>query len=338
LSIGYLIGIISTLTAGLAVINQSLWLFLAGVFGFGLTRGVLDLGRYAAAEASPATKRARAISWVVLGGTAGSIVGPSLIKSTGSLAEQAGLPGLSGPWFMATLFFGLSLVIIHLFLRPDPQEIGRQLALLEPEPGYPEGSGGRAYRRIIQDPWVKLATGTLIFGQVTMVVVMVVTPVHMHGHHHDLSAISLVIMAHALGMFGLSFVTGWLVDKLGRPRMILLGGLTLSLACFMAPFSSGATWLAVALFLLGLGWNFCFVAGSTLLSDLLRAEERGRVQGLTDTLINIVSGVGNLGSGFIFAAFGFTTMSWLTILLGMTPIVLVLLSRNARRRFALEGV
>src|SRR6185295_9758468 len=117
-----------------AVINESLWLFLGGVLLLGLAKGVLDLGRYAAAEANVVSKRARAISLVVLGGTVGSISGPILIKWTGIAAESVGAPSLSGPWFVAALFLIISLVIINLFLRPDPQQLGRQLAAREPSP------------------------------------------------------------------------------------------------------------------------------------------------------------------------------------------------------------
>jgi len=141
-------------------------------------------------------------------------------------------------------------------------------------------------------------------------------------------------MAHTLGMFGLSFLTGWLVDRLGRPRIIFGGGLILAASCFMAPFSNGVVWLSTALFLLGLGWNWCFVGASTLLSDTLRQEERGRIQGLTDTMVNVSSGAGNLLSGLAFATFGFKAMSWFTILLGLVPVVLVIFSRPARCRFA----
>jgi MFS family permease len=338
LSIGYVIGILGTLVAALGVINQSLFIFLIGFFGLGLTRGVLDLGRYAAAEASPAHRRARAISWVILGGTVGSILGPSLIEVTNNLAGRIGLPGLSGPWFAAAIFLAMGLVLINVFLRPDPQVIGRQLAALEPESAKEQLKGGRPYRKIIQDPNALLATGTLIFAQVTMVAVMVVTPVHMQDHNHALGSISVVIMAHTLGMFGLSFVTGWLADKLGRTKVIISGGLILGLSCLMAPFSHGVAWLVVALFLLGLGWNFCFVAGSTLLTDVLRPEEKGRIQGLTDTLINIASGVGSISSGFAFAAFGFAAMSWFTIMLGLIPVILVVYLRTARHQLALEGL
>ena len=338
LSLGYLFGITSTLLGGLAIVNQSLPLFLVGVFGFGMTpKGVIDLGRYAAAEASPAHRRARAVSWVVLAGTAGSVVGPGLIDVTSSLASRAAIPTLSGPWFAATLSFGLSLVIIHLFLRPDPQAIGQQLATQERAFPSHQTGGGRPYKEILSDPRAKLATGALIFGQLGMIMVMVITPVHMHSHQHTLASISWVIMAHTLGMFGLSFITGWLVDKLGRAKIILIGGLILTVACLTAPFSNSVPWLALSLFLLGLGWNFCFVAGSTLLSDVLRSEEKGRVQGLTDTMVNIASGVGSASSGLIFAALGFTIMSWLTIVIGLMPVILVILLRPSGQKIALES-
>lgn len=97
----------------------------------------------------------------------------------------------------------------------------------------------------------------MVFGQLTMVLVMTITPVHMHHHHHEITAISWVIMAHTLGMFGLSFPVGWLVDRLGRTKMILSGSLILMAACLLAPLSAEVCWLIVALFLLGLGWN-CF--------------------------------------------------------------------------------
>ena len=335
LSIGYVLGITSSLVAGFGVINESLPIFLAAVFGLGLTRGVLSQGRYAAAEASPPRQRARAISLVVLGGTVGSVFGPVLIDSAGNLADRAGLPTLSGPWFVAVCLFGLALLLINLFLRPDPTTIGRRLAALEPQPDRQQDAAARSYREIFRDPRTKIATGSLIFGQLAMGMVMTMTPVHMDHHHHNLAAISWVFMAHTLGMFGFSFLSGWLADKLGRTTIILIGGLILALSGFLAPLSNSVPWLIVSLFLLGLGWNFCFVAGSALLSDVLKSQERGRVQGLTETMTNAVSGVGSTGSGLIFAAFSYLTLSWLTILIGLVPVILVILLRASQQKVSL---
>ena len=324
LSVGYLFGIGAALLAAWAVVIQSLPLFLLSILGIGLNRGTNDLGRYAAAEANPAHKRARAISLVVLGGTFGSIAGPLLVDWAGQMADRYGLPVFSGPWLVASVFLGLSLILINLLLHPDPQVIGRELAALEPETPVDQARR-RPYREIFNDTRTKIATGAMICGQLTMVAVMTITPVHMHGHQHSLASISWVIMAHTLGMFGLSFMTGWLVDRWGQPRIILLGGLMLIAACGLAPLWNNVVWLAVALFLLGLGWNFCFVAGSALLAAVLRPSEKGRTQGLTDALVYIASGLGSTSSGLIFAALGFLAMSWLSIVIALVPVLLVML-------------
>jgi MFS family permease len=138
-------------------------------------------------------------------------------------------------------------------------------------------------------------------------------------------------------MFGLSFPVGWLVDRLGRTKMITIGSLILIAACLMAPLSTEVYWLIITLFLLGLGWNCCFVAGSTLLADVLRPHEKGRVQGLTDAVVNVASGVGSLGGGFMFAAVGFTTMSWLGLAVALLPLMLVIFLRSARSKIAVSG-
>lgn len=341
LSIGYVFGISGAALAGLAVVQGLLWLFLAGIVLMGFTRGIVEQGRYAAAEANLAHRRARAISLVVLGGTVGSIGGPVLIEQTSNLAQNLGLPHLSGPWFAAGFFFLVSLAIINMFLRPDPQQIARQLeARFQSEPAAGPSRGGRApLGELIRNPNVKLAMGTMIVGQLVMVFVMAITPVHMHLAHHEISAISVVIMAHTLGMFGLSFVTGWLVDRFGSARMIVAGALILISACLVAPLSTAVPWLALGLFLLGLGWNLCYVAGSSLLAGSLRPREQTQIQGVNDTLISFTSAMGSLSSGLVFAAVGFTLMNWFALLLALIPIALVILLRTASREllFPQEG-
>ncbi len=336
LSLGYLFGVAGAVTAGWAVIIRSLPMFLFGLLLLGLNRGTNDLGRYAAAEANPVHRRARAISLFVFGGTIGSVGGPALVAWVGRWAEQVGLPTLSGPWFAAGTLLALALIVINIFLRPDPQAIAKELGNAEPSAPTPQGPG-RPYREIFRHPYTKIATGAMIFGQLAMVTVMTVTPVHMHGQEHDLAAISWVIMAHTLGMFGLSFGTGWLVDKIGQIKMIFLGGVVLAAACLLAPLWDNAAWLAISLFLLGLGWNFCFVAGSALLPTVLHLNEKGRVQGLTDAMVYMASGLGSVGSGLIFAGFGFLMMSWLSIVIALAPVTLTILLAGAGRKTALEG-
>jgi MFS family permease len=129
---------------------------------------------------------------------------------------------------------------------------------------------------------------------------MVITSLYMRRNGHESSVIWWVIGAHTLGMFGLSGLTGWLISRFGRLTMIVAGSLVLIAACILAPLSTEVPPLALALFLLGLGWNFAFVAGSTLLSDHLQPAERGRAQGAGEMAVAIGAGIGTLSSGYLF--------------------------------------
>jgi len=335
LSLGYVLGIGGALLAGWAVLQGSLPLLLLGIFLAGAARGTNELGRYAAAEASPAHRRGRALSLFILGGTVGSVFGPALVDVTNNIASSLGMADLSGPWFGAAILMVVGLLVTFVFLRPDPQEIARRFADSEPAQSVADDTdGGRSVREVLRDTRAQIAIGAMVFSQLAMVVVMTVTSVYMRDDQQELSTISLVIMAHTLGMFGLSYLTGWLVDRIGREKMIMAGTGLLVFSCVMAPLSSEPWWLVAALFLLGLGWNFAFVAGSTLLDDTLRIQEKGRVQGAADTLINIASGVGSLGSGLVFAALGFAVTSWITILPAAIPLVLVLWLRSGGERLS----
>ncbi len=139
-----------------------------------------------------------------------------------------------------------------------------------------------------------------------MVTVMVMTPIQMTEHlHHTLDDVAIVIAAHVTGMYLTSIVTGRVADRLGHAPTILIGAFLLIVACVMAPFATDTLRLAAALFVLGAGWNFCFVAGSSLLTDSLRANERARIQGTNDLLVGLVAATASLGSGFAFESIGY---------------------------------
>jgi MFS family permease len=164
-----------------------------------------------------------------------------------------------------------------------------------------------------------------VLGQMVMVLVMVITSLHMRGHQHGLPDISLVISSHTFGMYAFSIISGRLSDRWGRGPVIMIGSATLVIACIAATISPDVLPLGVALFLLGLGWNFCFVGGSTLLADQLSPLERARSQGFNDLLVGLASAVGSLGSGFIFAALGYNTMALISAVVAMIPLAAILL-------------
>jgi MFS family permease len=194
------------------------------------------------------------------------------------------------------------------------------VARLYPE-SIPHGAA-RPLREIFLQPAVIVAMAAMVLGQVVMVAVMVITSLHMRGHQHNLGDISTVISAHTLGMYAFSILSGRLADHWGRERTILAGALGLGLACLAATLSPDVLPLAVALFLLGLGWNFCFVGGSTLLADQLSPAERARTQGFNDLFVGLASALGSLGSGFIFAGLGYTLVALIGAGLSLIPLAL----------------
>jgi MFS family permease len=323
LTLGHVMGIAGAVIAGLGAIAVSIPVFLGGIFALGLSWGTLDLGRYAAADASAPDRRARAISLVVLGGTVGSIVGPSLIAISGALAGRFGLPAETGIWPLIMVFSVLGIVVLMSFLRPDPAQIARYLSAADTAK-VAAIAKARSLPEILREPRAQLAVGGLVFSQLAMVTVMTITPVHMSGHQHGLDEVSLVIMAHTLGMYGFSFFTGWLADRIGRAAVILIGGVLLTAACILAPFLVTVPWLVVSLFLLGLGWNFSFVASSTLLDETLRANEKGVGRGSADAMVRVASGLGSFGSGIVFAATSFAVASWLTTAVALLPAILAI--------------
>jgi MFS family permease len=322
IALGLLLGVTG---AGLVVVsaNQSLLtLMYPGMVLMGFGNAAVLLGRFSAAEVNPPEKRGAAISNVVLGGTVGAIFGPLLVGPMGALSLRLGMEELAGPYIASLVLFGIASVIIFIGLRPDPRDVGKQVAAL-----YPASTPGGVTRPIsviLREPAALTAVTAMVLGQVVMVAIMVITSLHMRDHNHHLGDISAVISAHTLGMYAFSVVSGRLADRWGRGPVILTGATTLLLACLTAPLSPDVLPLAVSLFLLGLGWNFCFVGGSTLLSDQLSPAERARTQGVNDLLVGLASATGSLSSGLVFAATGYTVIAMVAGGLALIPMGMVL--------------
>jgi len=283
--------------------TNSFLLFLLGSLLIGMARASGDQSRYVAAEVFPLQQRAKIIGFIVFAGTVGAIGGPAVVSPSTEIAEQFGLNGYTGPFAFAGMAMVLCTIIIFLFLRPEPQELALVVAAEERKNNTDSIENQLAERplsQIFAAPLVRLAILAMILSYFVMAFLMVITPLHMDHHGHGTSAISGVIMAHTLGMFGLSWLTGWLIDRYGRVTMIYTGAAVLILACVLAPLSLRVPILGLALFMLGLGWNFGFVSGSSLLSDALAAHERARVQGITEGVVAVFAGTASLTVGFVF--------------------------------------
>jgi MFS family permease len=322
LALGQFIGVIGSIIAVAAVVDRSFSFFLFGLVLVGMARSAVDLGRFVAAEVHLPAKRGRAISNVVLGSTVGAIFGPLLVGPMGHVAKWAGCPELAGAYMAGSVVLAAAGALIFAGLRPEPRDIGRELARIHPEL-IPQQEP-RSLPEIVRHPGVIVAMFTMAFAQMAMVIPMSITSVHMKDHQHALGAVSLVISAHTFGMYALSVLSGRMTDRWGRGPVILLGSAVMILSCLMAAPSVNLLPLTAALFLLGLGWNFAYVGGSTLLADQLSPRERAKTQGFNDLLLNLSSGASQIISGLIFAAGGYGVMALTAAAVAVVPLGLAI--------------
>jgi MFS family permease len=229
---------------------------------------------------------------------------------------------LAGPYGVGFVGLVLAAMLISAGLRPDPRDIGRELARLSPEAAPLQLT--RSLAEIIRQPGVIVATLSMVFAQLVMMVPMSITSVHMTDHRHPLTAVSLVISGHTFGMYAFSVISGRMTDRWGRGPVIILGSTVSLLSCLLAAPSIDLLPLLVALFLLGLGWNFAYVAGSALLSDQLSPKERAKTQGFNDLLLNLASAAGQLGSGVVYASGGYGIMGLAAAAVAAVPLALAI--------------
>lgn len=323
IALGLIFGVLGSALIVMAANQSLLLLMLGGMLFVGFAQSAMLLGRFAAAEVNPPEKRGAAISNVVLGGTFGAIFGPLLVAPMALFALSLGMDELAGGYIAGLILMGIASGVIFIGLRPDPRDVGKEVAALYPE-SSPEGEA-RPIGIILRQPAALIAVTAMVVGQVVMVAIMVITSLHMKGNNHGLGSISAVISAHTLGMFAFSVVSGRLADKWGRAPVILTGAAILVLASITAPLSPNVFPIAISLFLLGLGWNFCFVGGSTLLADQLSPAERARTQGVNDLMVGLASAIGSLGSGLLFAATSYTVISIVGGALALIPLGMALM-------------
>ncbi|MEG3627630.1 MFS transporter [Streptomyces poriticola] len=338
LAAGYLTGAVGS--AGViaaTVADQPVLLFLA-LFVYGAGTATNLQARYAGADLAAPAHRARAVSTVLVATTLGGVVGPNLAAPTGDLADTLGIPPLAGPFLLAGVAYALAALVLAVRLRPDPLLLARRLdsrrraavsatrAAAERDtatPGAgPDGDGPPAPEDP-RRPGLMLGALTMILTQLVMVAIMTMTPVHMHDHGHGTAASGLVIAIHVGAMYLPSPLTGWLVDltharfrspggaPVGRVAVAAASGLTLLAAGILAAVAPGdsVALLALALALLGLGWNFGLVSGTAMITDAVPLATRAKTQGTVDVAIAIAGATGGLASGLVVSAAGYPVLA-----------------------------
>lgn len=300
---GMLIGAIGAVVVVAASTMGSLPLLLAGLLLFGSATAAGLQARYGATDLARPGHTARALSIVVWATTVGSVLGPNLADPAGKVGAGLGLPPLTGPFLVTFVAFACSAAVLFLLLRPDPLRLAGRVRAADT--GTPQATSGftASLRAVASRPKALVGLVAIASSHVAMVSVMVMTPVHMHHVDVSLSVIGFVISVHILGMYGLSPLTGYLADRLGRVPVIVLGALVMATAAIvsgLAP-ADDAVLLGIGLFLLGLGWSCGLVAGSALLSESVPAETRTGAQGASDLVMNGAAAVGGSLAGVVVA-------------------------------------
>jgi MFS family permease len=313
---GALLGTAGGLVAALGVAVASLALLAAGTFLVGAYQAFAQFYRFAAGEVADAAFRPRAISLVLGGGIVAALAGPTLARLGGPLLE--------------TEYVGSFLLLAVV----SAVAAGLLLALRVPPPAAsPAGdAGARPWRAIVFRPAYLVALFGAVTGYGVMILAMTATPVAMEAHHHPLSATATGIELHVLGMFLPSFFTGTLIARLGVVPVMLAGVGLLAAHVLTTLTGTGFGSFAGALILLGVGWNFLYIGGTTLLTTTYTPAEKARAQGTNDMTIFAVGLVCALGAGALLDAVGWERLNLLLLpWLAVAALVLAWFGAGHRR-------
>ena len=312
LLLGYALGITGAVTMIVAGAVRNFPLLLAGAALFGGSNAANSQARYAAADLADEAHRGRDLSTVVWATTIGAVFGPNLAGPGEPIAEWLGIPPLTGPYVFSLLGLVLGAAVLFLMLRPDPLLLARErAAAVATDPlDRQHGSIVRGWRTLLAHPGALLGIVKMALGHTVMVSVMVMTPLHMHHGGASLRVIGLVISIHVLGMFAFSPLTGLAVDRWGGRSCGLAGAMILVVAGVLAAqapigWSAG---LAIGLFLLGLGWSFTLVSGSTLVVKSVPLAERAGAQGAADLVMGLAAGGGGALAGVVVGQLGYSVL------------------------------
>lgn len=294
------LGVLAGLLAAAGLYIGSLWLLAAGTFLVGAYQAFAQFYRFAAGEVAEEAFRPRAISLVLAGGVVAAILGPLIGRWGGPLLQ----PAFVGSFLLLSL---VSLVAA-----------GVLMGLRVPAPPPSAGRAGRPLLEIVRQPGYLVALFGAATGYGVMIMAMTATPLAMVSHQHHLSDATAVIQMHVLGMFVPSFFTGSLIARYGVLRIMLAGVALLAGHVLISLTGTGFHSFAGALVLLGVGWNFLYIGGTTLLTTTYTAAEKGKAQATNDMTIFAVGLVGSLAAAPLLQLLGWQGLNlmllpWLAV-------------------------
>ena len=314
--IGISIAITATLIQGMALICGDFGPFIAGSILLGASHGTAQFYRYAAADAVLVADKPRAVSFVLLGGLFAALVGPEIAYRFAGAVPDAPYAGA---------FFGAAGVQLFAFF------VLAGLTIAPPDRTAPAGRPLGAFFSVSS---FRLGLVVAALGYACMSFLMTATPLQIvNVSQLSTEENARVIQWHVVAMFAPSFFTGALVSYFGVRLMIFLGGLLYGLVVVFALVGASFWHYFIALFLLGLGWNFLFVTGTTLIARIARRAERGRVQGVSDLIIFSFVALASLSAGILHSVIGWDGL----VLSCLLPIGLILVMLLATPQAQLDA-
>lgn len=314
-----------------------LFLFLL-IYGAGTSSNLQ--ARYAGTDLANEKQRATAVSLALVSTTVGAVAGPNLVLPMGHVADFIGIPTLTGVFLLAGIAYILAGLTFLVFLRPDPLLVAREIELAAEKDRKSIEDGQLTHRQTTSRMGVWVGAIVLVLSHGVMVAIMTMTPVHMQHHGAELSGIGLVIGLHIAGMYLPSIFTGVLVDRIGRPAMVIASGLTLALSGILAAYVAGGSvfWMSISLILLGAGWNFGLISGTAIVIDSTDVLTRAKTQGSIDVFVALAGTAGGLASGLIVAFSSFALLSFLGVYISLLLIPLIIWMRYKEKKPLVDSI
>ena len=332
---GALMGSAGALLAAIAIFQGSFAMYLAAIILFGAYTISGHSYRFAAADVSDDKWRNIAISLVMAGGVAAAFVGPEISKWThdvaatwlgnesfakvveliagpgiAATASQAASPG--PPYQFASTFVILTLIplllIVAVLLVKFPDKAEQKFA-----------DSGRSLSEIAFQPAFIVAVLCAVIGWGVMVLMMAATPLAMvreYGHSYEAAA--LVVQWHMFGMYAPSFITGWLIGRIGLINVLIAGLLLSTTAAVIGLSGHSLAFFLAANICVGAGWNFLFVGSTALLTQTYRPEEKNKSQGLNDALVFQSVAAFSFSAGLLHNAVG-----WASVCVVLLPFIAI---------------
>lgn len=301
---GAAIGILGALICAAALWTKSFWLLCFGTLVYGASNAFGQYYRFAAADVSPVDFRATAVSLVLAGGLVGGVLGPTTSRFTVDLVG----PRFVGAYLALIVFALITIALLSRIRIPDPT-------------AAEQAASGRPLREIARQPKFIVAVMCGAIGYGVMNFLMVSTPIAMGVCGHPYGDAAFVISSHVVAMFAPSFFTGGLIKRLGVVPVLFAGAALNVVAVGVALAGIAVANFWWALVLLGIGWNFLYIGGTTLLLETYRPEERARAQGTNEQAIFCMMAVSSFTSGLIV-----TNAGWEKVNLAALPLIGVVLA------------